>query len=119
LSTMWRKPNFYFHPWHFGGYIDMDEAEHPLYPTYIAPRDAYPKKTGIWSGGGFNEPSKRPVCPEAGYSRQHLKLGGKSAKTKNIRSATPRGFARAVFDANDEGPLDKLIHKINLCNSRI
>ena len=100
LSTMWRKPNFYFQPWHFGGYISLDEAEHPLYPNHIAPRDAYPKKTGIWSGCGFKEPNKRPVCPESGYSRQHLKLGGKSAKTKNIRSATPRGFARAVFHAN-------------------
>jgi len=29
-----------------------------------------------------------------------LKLGGKSAKTKNIRSATPRGFAIAVMAAN-------------------
>jgi len=26
--------------------------------------------------------------------------GGKSIKTKNIRSATPRGFAKAVFIAN-------------------
>lgn len=28
-------------------------------------------------------------------------LGGKSDRTKNIRSATPRGFARAVFEANN------------------
>ena len=28
------------------------------------------------------------------------KTGGKSARTKNIRSATPRGFAKAVFLAN-------------------
>ena len=41
-----------------------------------------------------------PVQPEKGHSRQHLKLGGKSAKTKNIRSATPRGFARAVYEFN-------------------
>ena len=27
-------------------------------------------------------------------------LGGKSQRTKNIRSATPRGWARAVFEAN-------------------
>jgi len=42
-----------------------------------------------------------PVEPETGHSRQHLKLGGKSMKTKNIRSATPRGFAQAVFNANN------------------
>lgn len=33
-------------------------------------------------------------------SDQHKKLGGRSLKTKNIRSATPRGFAQAVFEAN-------------------
>jgi hypothetical protein len=30
----------------------------------------------------------------------HGRTGGKSLKTKNIRSATPRGFAKAVFLAN-------------------
>ena len=30
-----------------------------------------------------------------------LVLGGKSLKTKNIRSATPRGFAQAVFAKNE------------------
>lgn len=38
----------------------------------------------------------------AGYSTQHLKLGGKSQRTKDIRSATPRGFAIAVYEANKE-----------------
>jgi hypothetical protein len=100
LATMWRKPCFYFHPYEFGGWIPTGEEVHPRYPNYIAPRDAYPKKTGLWTGNGFVAPTKSPVeCPE-GYSTQHLKLGGKSTKTKNIRSATPRGFARAVFEAN-------------------
>jgi hypothetical protein len=35
-------------------------------------------------------------------SPQWGKLGGKSLKTKNIRSATPRGFARAVYLANQQ-----------------
>ena len=43
---------------------------------------------------------KRPTQKPDGYSQQHLKLGGKSQRTKDIRSATPRGFARAVFEAN-------------------
>ena len=34
------------------------------------------------------------------YSLAYRKLGGKSLKTKNIRSATPRGFAKAVAIAN-------------------
>jgi hypothetical protein len=99
LSTLWRKPNFSFHPWEFGGYLPNDD-KHPLYPEYIKPRDAYPKKTCIWCGNGFVEPVKKPVSVEPGYSDQHKKLGGKSLKTKNIRSATPRGFAIAVYEAN-------------------
>lgn len=51
-------------------------------------------------------PEKRPVPIGAdqkdgqGQSKAHNKLGGKSDKTKNIRSATPRGFSVAVFLAN-------------------
>lgn len=99
LSTLWRKPNFNFHPYEYGGYLPEDDV-HPLYPEYIKPRDAYPKKTCIWSGNGFKEPERNPVHVDAGFSDQHKKLGGKSLKTKNIRSATPRGFAKAVFLAN-------------------
>ena len=45
-------------------------------------------------------PQKVSVGKPDGYSTQHLKLGGKSQRTKDIRSATPRGFAIAVHDAN-------------------
>lgn len=100
LATLWRKPDHSFHPYEYGGYIHEDDAEHPKWPDYIAPRDAYPKKTCLWTGGGFTMPWTDPIEPEEGHSRQHLKLGGKSMKTKNIRSATPRGFARAVFEWN-------------------
>ena len=101
ISSMWRKPDFKFHPYEYGGYLPEDDC-HPTYPEYIKPRDAYPKKTCIWSGNGFVMPKVKPVYVEEGYSDQHKKLGGKSLKTKNIRSATPRGFARAVFIANNK-----------------
>jgi hypothetical protein len=100
LATKWRKPDHTFHPYEYGGYIAENNAQHPRWPDYIADRDAYPKKTCLWTGNGFVMPPKVPVDPETGHSRQHLKLGGKSAKTKNIRSATPRGFAIAVMAAN-------------------
>lgn len=100
LSTKWRKFDHAFEPYQYGGYIPDDQAAHPKWPDYIAPRDAYPKKTCLWTGNGFVMPERRPVDCPPGYSTQHKKLGGKSAKTKNIRSATPRGFARAVFEAN-------------------
>jgi len=100
LATKWRKPDYSFHPYEYGGYISDDQAEHPRWPEYIAARDAYPKKTCLWTGGGFKMPWTDPVAPEQGHSRQHLKLGGKSQRTKDIRSATPRGFATAVYEFN-------------------
>jgi hypothetical protein len=102
LSTLWRKPDQSFHPYQYGGYIPSNQSVHPKWPDYIAPYDAYPKKTCLWTGNNFVMPDKLPVKPQDGYSTQHLKLGGKSQKTKNIRSATPRGFARAIFEANKQ-----------------
>lgn len=99
ISTMWRKPDYSFHPYEYGGYLPVNDI-HPLYPEYIKPRDAYPKKTCIWAGNGFIMPIKIPVDVTHGYSDQYNKLGGKSLKTKNIRSATPRGFSNAVYLAN-------------------
>lgn len=101
LSTLWRKPDYTFHPFEYGGYIPPREAEHPTWPDYIEPRDAYSKKTCYWTGNGFIMPEKKPVtCQDFGTSTQFRKLGGNSLKTKNIRSATPRGIARAIFEAN-------------------
>ena len=100
LATKWRKPDHRFHPYEYGGYIPDDQLEHPRWPEYIAPRDAYPKKTCLWTGNGFVMPNKVSVTVKQGYAKQHLKLGGKSQRTKDIRSATPRGFAIAIYEAN-------------------
>lgn len=99
ISTKWRKPDHKFHPYEYGGYLPRNDV-HPTYPEYIKERDAYPKKTCVWSGDGFVMPDKKPVYFKPGYSDQHKKLGGRSLRTKNIRSATPRGFAQAVFEVN-------------------
>ena len=99
ISTLWRKPDYKFHPYEYGGYLSKGD-EHPLYPEHIKAQDAYPKKTCIWSGNGFVMPDKKEVDVLPGYSDQHKKLGGRSLKTKNIRSATPRGFAQAVYEHN-------------------
>ena len=109
LATKWRKPDYSFHPYQYGGYIPYDEMNHPRWPEYIAPRDAYKKKTCLWTGGGFVMPTKVAVDCEGyhgnGYSTAMMKLGGKSQRTKDIRSATPRGFAIAIFEANQKGEL--------------
>jgi hypothetical protein len=105
ISSEWRKPDHMFQPCDFGGYLPEDDTS--PYPDIIPARDAYTKKTCLWTGNGFKMPAKRPVDPVKyqdrnglNYSALHWKLGGKSLRTKNIRSATPRGFAQAVFAAN-------------------
>lgn len=62
--------------------------------------DAYTKKTCLW--GTFNIPRKSQVEPVRVCSQGSwlMKLGGKSEKTKRLRSVTPQGFARAFFEAN-------------------
>lgn len=64
--------------------------------------DPYTKRTLIW--GHFNIPRFRPVEPIGNRPGQpnawYSKVGGKSEKTKEYRSATPPGFARAFFEAN-------------------
>jgi len=60
--------------------------------------DPYKKRTLLW--GNFNTDLKKnpvdPVIP----SPLHQKLGGRSEKTKTLRSNTPKGFAKAFFKAN-------------------
>jgi hypothetical protein len=62
--------------------------------------DAYTKRTYLW--GIFNMPQTNPVnpvkvCSEGSWLMQ---LGGKSTRTKELRSITPPGFAKAFFEAN-------------------
>lgn len=99
LSSLWRKPNYTFHPYEYGGYLPEDD-QHPTWPDIIPPRDAYPKRTCLWTGPGFVMPEKKPVADVSAQFHGYTKLGGKSARTKEIRSATPRGFALAVAEAN-------------------
>lgn len=101
FASIFGKPDCSFNPFEYGGYLPEDD-QHPEYPEIIAARDAYPKNTCLWTGNGFVLPPKKPVTVRPGYSDQHHKLGGKSLKTKNIRSATPRGFAQAVFEMYGE-----------------
>ena len=100
LATIWRAASHWFDPFNYAGYLPEDDI-HPIYPNNVKPRDAYPKKTGIWCGNGFVMPPFKtiPLGEEADKNRQS-KLGGRSLRTKNIRSATPRGFSKAVFIYN-------------------
>ena len=101
LSTMWRQPDYIFHPCGFGGYLPEDD-KHPHFPEIIPARDAYTKKTCLWTGNGFEMPDTKAVLPTGDANPGWQKLGGKSKRTKLIRSLTPRGFALAVCLANQK-----------------
>lgn len=67
--------------------------------------DPYTKRTCLW--GNFNTDLPRnpvePIIYESAGKRgswHWAKLGGSSARTKSLRSATPVGFAGAFFQAN-------------------
>jgi hypothetical protein len=83
LATYWRKPDHTFDPYEYGGYGDAD--------------DAYTKKTCLWVGGGFVMPEKRPVEVTDAHRIHYMSPGPDRA---DKRSETPKGFARAVFEAN-------------------
>lgn len=84
ISSHWRKPDHTFSPHHFTGY-NLD--------------DNYTKKTCLWTGNGFVMPTEQQAegLPPPD-DRIHKCPPGPNRH--NIRSATPLGFARAVFEAN-------------------
>lgn len=102
LSTLWRKPDHKFHPCDYGGYIHIKDEAHPAFPDIIPASDAYNKQTCLWTGNGFVMPEALPVDPIGNDNPGWKKLGGKSARTKLIRSLTPRGLAIAVWLANSK-----------------
>lgn len=101
LSSMWRKPDHIFHPCAYGGYLPEDD-KHPHFPDIIPARDAYTKKTCFWTNDLFVMPEPRQVAPTGDSNPGWAKLGGKSARTKMIRSLTPRGVALAICLANEK-----------------
>ena len=101
LATTWKKPTGYVHPYEFQRLLPVDDV-HPEFPEYYPPRDIYNKKTGLWCSNGAKMPhhyliEKRPAGE---VNPCHKMLGGKSARTKYIRSLTPRGMSRAIYLAN-------------------
>lgn len=84
LGSYWRKPDFTFHPFEFGGWPG-------------GANDDYGKRTCLWTGGGFRLPQKRPI--EAFRPLWIYNLPPADNRG-DLRSVTPPGFARAVFEAN-------------------
>lgn len=88
LASAFGKPQHTFHP--------ADYTAHE-------PADNYTKKTCLWTGGGFVMPQPaRDASLGAPDDRIHKAPPG--PERANFRSATPMGFARAVFEANHHAP---------------
>jgi len=84
LSKVFGKPDHTFHPYQFTAY---------------EPADNYTKKTCLWTGNGFLMPTPH-VDTTVGAPDNRIHAAPPGPERANFRSATPMGFARAVFDAN-------------------
>lgn len=87
------KPDSYFHPWEYAGYLDDIQVDNTT------------KKTCLWTGNGFVMPPKREA-PEP--HRNDCWKATPSDDRADLRAETPRGFARAVFEANADPNLVKI-----------
>jgi hypothetical protein len=84
ISSLWRKPDHWFHPWQFSGFCADDQ---------------YTKKTCLWTGGGFVMPAQF-TDQSLGSPDDRIHKAPPGPDRANFRSATPAGFAKAVFLAN-------------------
>jgi hypothetical protein len=84
LPCSWVKPDYIFQPWQYG--------------------DNESKETCLWTGGGFTMPAPTVTMKPADV-RESVWRMAPGPDRANRRSATPHGFAEAVFQANrrDQG----------------
>lgn len=81
-----QRPKYIFNPCDFAGYDPKPD------------KSRYNKET--WLFGKFNDPVKKRIEPFTKENPGWRDLGGKSEKTKELRSITPLGFAYAFYEAN-------------------
>lgn len=86
ISSYWRKPDHIFNPCDYTGFCEEDN---------------YTKKTCLWAGGGFVMPEKN-IIDGLGKPDDRIHKCPPGPERHNIRSATPTGFAKAVFEANSD-----------------
>lgn len=86
LNPWLGKPVLKFNPCDYAGYLDDPDS------------DRYNKTTWIW--GNFNIPTKKRLEPIYKENPGWRNLGGKSERTKELRSITPKGFCKAMYEFN-------------------
>ncbi|WP_107768486.1 hypothetical protein [Nocardioides terrigena] len=78
------------------------KADHIFDPadySALEPADNYTKRTCLWTGGGFVMPTPQRDA-SLGTPDDRIHKAPPGPERANFRSATPMGFARAVFQAN-------------------
>lgn len=90
LASAFGKPQHTFHP-----------ADYTAYE----PADNYHKRTCLWTGGGFVMPQPAKDA-SLGKPDNRIHFASPGPERANFRSATPMGFARAVFEANHQPALE-------------
>ncbi len=84
VATYWRKPDFVFHPFEYGGYLHGEG-------------NGYTKKTCLWVGNGFRIPTPKPIPINKPGLIWRIPP---SEERADLRAVTPQGFAQAIFEAN-------------------
>ncbi len=92
IASHWRKSDYTFHPYYFTGY-NVD--------------DNYTKKTCLWVGNGFVMPEPY-IDTGADDPDDRIHKCSPGPERHNIRSATPLGFATAVFNENSVRQADQV-----------
>lgn len=85
ISTYWRKPDHTYNPCDY---------------TAIDARDNYTKRTCLWTGNGFVMPAPRRD-ETLGPPDNRIHACPPGPLRAYYRSVTPKGFGRAVFEANN------------------
>jgi hypothetical protein len=86
LNPWLGKPILKFNPCDYAGYSPDPES------------DRYNKATWLW--GKFNIPEKKRIEPIYKENPGWKLYGGKSERTKELRSITPKGFCQAFYEFN-------------------
>lgn len=113
LNPWLGEVKFKFNPCDFSGYFNMIDDNYLIKSTRsksdfndltkmelkaLFDFNLYNKQTWLW--GEFNNPIKKRVEPIFKENPGFKLYGGKSERTKELRSVTPMGFCYAFYEAN-------------------
>lgn len=115
LNTWLGNIHHKFNPCEYAGYLQIDKSELDLIYSMSEQMDMtklpkpimqkiwdynlYNKETWLW--GKFNKPMQNKLSPAYKEFPGHVLFGGKSERTKELRSVDPKGFSEAFYQFNN------------------